>query len=83
MDLLASTITIASAITIMGIIISVLNYNLNKKKTTDEDEQRAKENEARLVAIEKDIQYIRMSVDGINTKLDAHEQRLINLEKKV
>lgn len=83
MDLLSSTITIASAITIMGIIISVLNYNLNKKKTTDEDEQRAKENEARLVTIEKDIQYIRMSVDGINTKLDAHEQRLINLEKKV
>lgn len=83
MDLLSSTITIASAITIMGIIISVLNYNLNKKKTTDEDEERAKENEARLVAIEKDIQYIRMSVDGINAKLDAHEQRLINLEKKV
>lgn len=83
MDLLSSTITIASAITIMGIIISVLNYNLNKKKTTDEDEERAKENEARLVAIEKDIQYIRMSVDGINTKLDAHEQRLINLEKKI
>lgn len=83
MDLLASTITIASAITIIGIVVSVLNYNLNKKKTTDEDEQRAKGNEARLVAIEKDIQYIRMSVDGINTKLDAHEQRLINLEKKV
>lgn len=83
MDLLSSTITIASAITIMGIIISVLNYNLNKKKTTDDDEERAKENEARLVAIEKDIQYIRMSVDGINTKLDAHEQRLINLEKKI
>lgn len=82
MDLMASTLTIASVITIMGIIISVLNYNLNKKKSTTEEEEREKANEARLVAIEKDIQYIRMSVDGINTKLDAHEQRLINLEKK-
>ena len=75
MDLMASTLTIASVITIMGIIISVLNYNLNKKKSTTEEEEREKANEARLVAIEKDIQYIRMSVDGINTKLDAHEQR--------
>lgn len=82
MDLMGSTLTIASVITIMGIIISVLNYNLNKKKSTNEEEEREKANEARLVAIEKDIQYIRMSVDGINSKLDAHEQRLINLEKK-
>lgn len=82
MDLLSQTLTIAGAIAVGSFIIGLLNYFSNKKKISNEDKEKATENEARLVSMEKDIQYIRAAVDGINTKLDKHEQRLIKLESR-
>lgn len=76
MDLTATTITLGSIIAIVGCIIGVLNYFTNRNK-------RSKNDEARLVSMEKDIQYIRLSVDNISGKLDKHEDRISRLEKKV
>lgn len=76
MDLTATTITLGSIIAIVGCLIGVLNFIANRNKNTKSDE-------ARLVSMEKDIQYIRMSVDNINGKLDKHEERISKLEKKV
>lgn len=73
MDLTSMTITISSVIAIVGCLIGVLNYLGNRNKDT-------KGAEARLVAMEKDIQYIRMAVDGINEKLDKHDARITKLE---
>ena len=73
MDLLGMTITLSSVITIVGCLIGVLNYFSNRKKDTKTDE-------ARLVSMEKDIQYIRVAVDGINEKLDKHDERIAKLE---
>lgn len=80
MDLLSQTLTIAGAIALGSFIIGLLNYFGNRKKLNSDDTTKATENEARLVSMEKDIQYIRVAVDGINNKLDMHDKRLTKLE---
>lgn len=73
MDILGMTITLSSVITIVGCLIGVLNFIASRKKESKTDE-------ARLVSMEKDIQYIRIAVDGINEKLDKHDERIHTLE---
>lgn len=73
MDLSSLVISVPTVIAIVGCFIGVMNYFGNRKKEN-------KVEEARLVSMEKDIQYIRMTVDGINEKLDKHDDRISKLE---
>ena len=86
-------ISIPTLLTIFGIVIAWQNYKLNKKKAdkqetnenvdkVKEEEEREKSNEVRLIAIEKDVQYIRMSIDKFDGKIEDHEKRIIKLETK-
>ena len=86
-------ISIPTLFTIFGLVIAWQNYKLNKKKAerqesngiaekVKEEEDREKNNEVRLIAIEKDVQYIRMSIDKFDIKLEDHEKRIIKLESK-
>ena len=84
-------ISIPTLLAIIGAIIAWQNYKLNKKKadkqeTTEEvnkkqeEETHRKEVELKLIAIEKDVQYIRIAVDKFEERSDDHERRIIKLE---
>lgn len=84
-------ISLPTLLAIFGAIIAWQNYKLNKKKadkqdTTEEVEKRKEEEEHRkevelkLVAIEKDVQYIRLAVDKFEERSDDHEKRIVKLE---
>lgn len=60
----------------LSIIFAILTFSRNRNKDNAN-------NEARLVRIETDIQYIRLSVDRINDKIDDHEKRISNLERNL
>ena len=86
-------ISIPTLLTIFGLIISFQNFKLNKKKAdkaeakedaqkVQDEEKRQKDNELRLVSIEKDVQYIRMSIDKFDQKIEDHEKRITKLETK-
>ena len=84
-------ISIPVLISIFGLIISIENYKLKKKdsdkgdtkeeveKRKEEDDHR-KEVELKLVGIEKDVQYIRLSIDKFEQRTDDHEKRITKLE---
>jgi len=84
-------ISVPVLISIFCLVIAWQNYKLNKKKSdkadakldadkAKEEEERQKQNEIRLVAIEKDVQYIRLIVDKVDSKIDEHDKRITNLE---
>lgn len=73
MDISSLTISIPVAITLVGAFIGIMTFFGNKKKENKDDE-------ARLVSMEKDIQYIRVTVDKIDKKYDDHEGRIRKLE---
>lgn len=75
MDISSLTITIPVALSIAGAFIGIMTYFGNKKKENKDDE-------ARLVSMEKDIQYIRVTVDKIDKKYDDHENRIRTLENE-
>lgn len=89
MDSLA--ISVPTILSIFGIIISVLTYRLKKKDSSKKDtaeeaqkikeeEEHRKEVELKLLAIEKDVQYIRLAVDKFEKRGDDHEARIQKLE---
>lgn len=84
MDISSLSISLPVVVSIVGCFIGVMTYLGNKKKQakneTKEEVEENKELEARLVAIEKDIQYIRIMVDKIDKKYDNHEVRIQALE---
>ena len=73
MDVSSLTISVPVAITLVGAFIGIMTFFGNKKKENKDDE-------ARLVSMEKDIQYIRVTVDKIDKKYDDHEGRIRKLE---
>lgn len=73
MDLSSLVVSVPTVIALVGCFIGVMTFLGGRKKESKEDE-------ARLVSMEKDIQYIRMTVDGINEKLDKHDDRISHLE---
>ena len=75
MDISSLSISLPIALTLIGTFIGIMTYLGNKKKATQQDE-------ARLVAMEKDIQYIRVMVDKIDKKYDNLESRIHELEKE-
>lgn len=84
-------ITLPTLITIFGAILAWQNYKL-KKRSLDksetaeeverkrEEEEHRKEVESRLVAIEKDVQYIRLSIDKFDKHIEDHEKRITKIE---
>ena len=73
MDISSLVISVPTVIAVVGCFIGVMNFLGSRRKDNRSDE-------ARLVSMEKDIQYIRMTVDGINEKLDKHDERITHLE---
>ena len=73
MDLSSLVISVPTVIGVVGCFIGVMTFLGNRTKKNKDDE-------ARLVSMEKDIQYIRLGVDGINEKLDTHDERISRLE---
>lgn len=74
MDATATVFAVFSgAISVLSIIFAILTFTKNGRKD-------ANENEARLVSMEKDIQYIRLSVDGMAAKIHDHDMRLRKIE---
>ena len=82
MDITAIVISIPFLITLLGFLLSVQNYKLNKKKDTVADVEKEKESEARLVRMEADIVYIRQVVDGTQNKLEHLETKLNEVENR-
>lgn len=82
MDITAIVISIPFLITLLGFLLSVQNYKLNKKKDAVADVEKEKESEARLVRMEADIVYIRQVVDGTQTKLEHLETKLNEVENR-
>ena len=84
MDISSLSISLPICLTIVGTLIAVATYFGNKKKQAKQETQaevkEETELEARLVAMEKDIQYIRVMVDKIDKKYDNHETRIQTLE---
>lgn len=86
-------ISVPTLIAIFGLVLSILTYRLKKKDSDDshkevdekklkEEAEREKQNDLRLLSIEKDVQYIRLTVDKIEARGDDHEHRIQSLEKK-
>ena len=84
-------ISVPTILSIFGVVISILTYRLKKKdsdknnskedeKKIKEEEEHRKEVELKLVGIEKDVQYIRLSIDKFEKRGDDHEQRISKLE---
>ena len=85
-------ISVPTILSIFGIVISILTYRLKKKDSSKKDtaeetqkikeeEEHRKEVELKLLAIEKDVQYIRLAVDKFEKRGEDHEKRLQTLEK--
>lgn len=82
MDITAIVISIPFLITILGFLLSVQNYKLNKKKDTSADVEKERESEARLVRMEADIVYIRQIVEGTQNKLEHLEDKINEVENR-
>lgn len=80
MDITAIVVSIPFLITLLGFILSIQNFKLNKKKDSIADMEKEKESEARLVRMEADIVYIRQVVDGTQSKLERLENRVNEIE---
>ena len=84
MDISSLSISLPICLTLVGTAIAVATYFGNRKRQTKADtKEEVKEKtelETKLVAMEKDIQYIRVMVDKIDKKYDNHETRIQVLE---
>ncbi len=87
-------ISLPILISIIGIVITYQNYKINKhkfdKSNSKEDINNVKNDAAeredihlRLLSIEKDVQYIRLTVDKVDKHIDNHEVRIQKLESKI
>lgn len=87
MDLMASTITISSVFSIGMFILGFLTYKTNKKKVdnedTDKENQKVKDNEARLVKIEALLVNIDKNTDNLNQRVDSHDKWLTRHESRI
>lgn len=79
-------ISLPILISIFGVVVAWQNYKLKKKDSdkheTQEDVEKAKkeaerekENDLRLLAIEKDVQYIRLSIEKFDARISKNEQK--------
>lgn len=77
------SVSIASLISILTFVMNFLSFRREGKKSTQEEIDKAKESEARLVRMEADVAYIRQVVDGTHTKLEHFEERINKVETDV
>lgn len=81
-DITAIVISIPFLITLLGFFISFEEYKMKRKKDSEVDIEKGKQNEARLVRMEADIVYIRQVVDGTQSKMECLETKLNDLEDR-
>ena len=82
MDITAIVISIPFLISFIGLLLSIQNFRLNKKKDSSADIEKERESEARLVRMEADIVYIRQIVEGTQSKLEHLESRINEVENR-
>ena len=86
MDISSLSISLPTILAVVGCFIGVMTYMGNKKKAnkqeTKEEVKEHEQDEARMVSMEKDIQYIRIMVDKIDKRYDNHETRIQKLESE-
>ena len=82
MDLTAQTITLGSIIAIVGLIIGVLNFVANRRKSDKSEEARLVKIEAMLVNIDKNTTNLNAKVESHDKWLTRHESRISVLETK-
>ena len=82
MDLTAQTITLGSIIAIVGLIIGVLNFIANRRKSDKNEEARLVKIEAMLVNIDKNTTNLNAKVESHDKWLTRHESRISVLETK-
>ena len=87
MDLMASTITLASVITIgmflLGILTYLSNRSRNSKKDSEEDRKKASEDEARLVRMETMLVAIEKNTSNTNDRVNDHDKWLTKHETRI
>ena len=83
MDVTAIVISIPFLISFIGLLLSIQNFRLNKKKDSSTDIEKERESEARLVRMEADIVYIRQIVEGTQSKLEHLENKINEVENRV
>ena len=83
MDLMQSTITIASVITIVGCIVGVLNFFAQRKKSNKDDEARLVRMETMLVKIDENTSDLKAKVDSHDKLLTKHESKINVLEERI
>lgn len=66
--------------TILSITFAILAFARSKSK---EDENESVKLESRLISMEKDILYIRESLDNFKSWQLEYDKRLYNLEKRI
>lgn len=77
------TVTISIMLNVLSLLIAALSItfvilNFGRGKNRDNIQ-----NEARIVSIEKDVQYIRVGVDSLQGRQDAFEKRLDDMESRI
>lgn len=82
MDLTAQTITLGSIIAIVGLVIGVLNFIANRRKSDKNEEARLVKIEAMLVNIDKNTTNLNAKVESHDKWLTRHESRISVLETK-
>lgn len=82
MDISSLSISLPVVVSLVGCFIGVMTYLGNRKKATKENTKEEADKEARLVGMEKDIQYIRAMVDKIDKRYEKHEERIAKLESE-
>lgn len=87
MDLMASTITIASVITIGMFVLGILTYLSNRKRNDKDDTEQvrkqASEDEARMVRMETMLANIDKNTTNINTRVNDHDKLLTKHETRI
>lgn len=81
MNSLTLVVTVITCITtILSITFAILAFARTKSK---DDENESVKLESRLISMEKDILYIRESLDNLKTWQLEYDKRLYNLEKRI
>ena len=89
-DITSLNITLGTFFTIITILLAIKTFKRNEKKDQKEEVKEGKNDEARLIGMEKDIQYIRVSIDNVmdgqkeqKNEINKHSLQLTKIESEI